>query len=41
MARDAPSEPDGQPETMQEQTPEHDADPGRAPTHDDDDDLIR
>jgi type IV secretion system protein VirD4 len=41
MARDASSEPDGQPETMQEQTPEHDADPDRAATHDDDDDLIR
>jgi type IV secretion system protein VirD4 len=40
MARDAPSEPDGQPETTQVQAPEHDADPGRAPTHDDDDDLI-
>jgi type IV secretion system protein VirD4 len=38
MARDAPSEPDGQPETTGE--PEHAADPGRAPTHDDDDDLI-
>ena len=41
MARDAPSEPDGQPQTAQEQRLEHDADAGRAPTHDDDDDLIR
>ncbi|MGE0853374.1 MAG: IncP-type conjugal transfer protein TraG [Hyphomicrobiaceae bacterium] len=40
MARAAPSEPDGQPETTGEQAPEHDADPGRAPAHDDDDDLI-
>ena len=34
MARAAPSE------TTGEQAPEHDADPGRAPAHDDDDDLI-
>jgi type IV secretion system protein VirD4 len=35
MARDARSE------TTEEQAPEHGADPGRAATHDDDDDLIR